>query len=195
MNMKHKMIKILLFGLIGFGATNAPGGINLQETEPQQVTLFSRIKYEDELKGIGKSAFSFRHGVRSDAGPEITHNEYELEYGNISLNGDADWFTVSMVTDDCSRIKDLGGMSWSDAFYVPVLPVSLEPHQGIRMPAKGQPFEESSDGQVTRAAVGHMYVVHTKEGDRDLYSMFRVDELIPNERCTISWKLVPSPEK
>lgn len=193
--MKHKNIIIMLVGIIALGANSALGSTNLQQTEPQQVTLFSRIKHPDESKGYGKAAFSFLHGVRSDAVLEVAHNSYELLYGNYSLNGDTDWFTVSMITDDRSRIKDLGEMNWSDVLYIPVLPASLEPHKGVRMPAKGQLFEESSGGQVTRAAAGHMYIVHTKEGERDFYTMFRVDELIPNDRCTISWKLVPSPEK
>lgn len=193
--MKHKIIIALLVGIIALGATGVLDGTSLQQTKPRQITLFSRTKHPGEYKGYGKAAFSFRYGVRSDVGLEVTHNAYELLYGNYALNGDTDWFNVSMVTDDRSRIKDLGEMSWSDVLYVPVLLASLEPHKGVRMPAKGQPFEESSDGQVTRASVGHMYVVHTKEGDRDFYTMFRVDELVPNDRCTISWKLVPSPEK
>jgi hypothetical protein len=195
MNMKHKIAAVLLVGLITFGVTNTHGSINFQQTKPKQITLFSRIKHQDEFEGYGKAAFSFRHGVRSDVGFEVTNNDYELLYGTYSFNGDTDWFTVTMVTDDCSRIKDLGAMNWSDVSYVPVVLASAEPHQGVQMPAIGQPIEESSDGQVTRAALGHLYVVHTKEGKRDLYAMFRVDELIPSDRCTISWKVVPSPEK
>jgi hypothetical protein len=40
-----------------------------------------------------------------------------------------------------------------------------------------------------------MYVVHIKNKKADLYVMFRVDELVPSDKCEISWKLVPSPEK
>ena len=194
--MKNKLAVVLLVGMIAFGVTtNTSGNISALRTKPKQVTLFSRIKYTDESGGYGKSAFSFKHGVRSDVGLEVTQNDYELEYGNDSIFGDSDWFTVTMVTDDCSRIKDLGAMNWSDISYVPVVLATAEPHQGVRWLAPGQSTEESSDGQVTHAVLGHLYVVHTKEGKRDMYAMFRVEELVPNDQCTISWKVVSSPEK
>lgn len=193
--MKNKIVVVLLLGLIAFGVTNTSGNISVKRTRPKQITLFSRNKYQGESEGYGKSAFSFKHGVRSDVGFDVTRNSYELEYGGYSFNDDSDWFQVSMITDDCSRIKDLGAMNWSDVSYVPVVLASVEPHRGVKGLVRGVPFEETSDGQITHAVTGHMYVVHTKEGERDMYAMFRVDELVPNDRCTISWKVVPSPEK
>lgn len=166
-----------------------------RNVEPNTVTLFSRAKYKDEGDGYGKSTFSFRYGVRSDVGREITRNNYELLYGNINWNGDSDWFTVTMVTDDCSRIKDLGELKWSDIAKVPFLPASAEPPRGIRAPSKTETFEESSNGQVSKAVAGHIYVVHSKDSDADFYTLFRVDNLVPSDQVTISWKKVPSPEK
>ena len=162
--------------------------------EPKTVTLFSRAKYKDKFDGYGKSAFSFKYGLRSDVRPETTLNNYELEYGNINWNGDSDWFIVTMVTDDRSRIKDLGALQWSDIVEVPFLPASVVPQRGIRGPSKTETYEESSNGQVTRVVAGHLYVLHSKGSGSNFYTLFRVDSLLPSDQVTISWKVVPSPE-
>lgn len=187
---------ILIICVCSLSANAQPGSEkNWREVKPKTVTLYSRVKYKERFVGYGKAAFSFKHGVRSDVGHEITGNNYELLYGNINLNRDSDWFTVTTVTDDCSRIKDLGELNWSDIFDVPYLLASVEPQKGIRMPSKTETFEESSNGRVTGVIAGHIYVVHSKDSDSDFYTLFRVDELVPNERVTISWKVVPSPEQ
>ena len=161
-----------------------------RRAKPKSVTLFSRAKYQANSKGYGKSAFSFNYGVRSDAGPRVTRNNYELLYGGINRNGDSDWFSVIMVTNDRSRIKDLGEVNWSDPFDVPYIPASVQPNNGIRFPSKNQTFEQSSNGQVTRVVAGHMYVLHSKDSDTDLYTLFRVEKLVPSDEVTISWKVV-----
>jgi hypothetical protein len=168
---------------------------NWRDVEPKTVTLYSRAKYKDKFEGYGKSTFSFKHGIRSDVGREITRNNYELLYGNLNINSDSDWFTVTMVIDDCSRIKDLGELNWSDIFDVPYLPASIEPQKGISLSFKTRNFEESSNGQVSKVVAGHMYVVHSKDSDSDFYTLFRVEKLVPNDEITISWKVVPSPVK
>jgi hypothetical protein len=161
-----------------------------RSAKPKTVTLFSRAKYQPNSNEYGKSAFSFNHGVRSDAGPRVTRNNYELLYGGIDRNGDSDWFSVTMVTDDRSRIKDLGELNWSDPFDVPYIPASVEPNKGIRWPAKTETFEQSSKGQVTRVVAGHIYVLHSKDSNTDLYTLFRVEKLVPSDEVTISWKVV-----
>lgn len=197
MKLKHfGPLLVLVFSAISLLATaQSHTGEDWQAVQPNTVTLFSRAKYKDQFDDYGKSTFSFRHGVRSDAGREVTRNNYELQYGSINWAGDSDWFTVTMVTDDCSRIKDLGALEWAEIVNVPLLPASVEPQKGIRFPAKTETFEEASNGQVTRVVAGHAYVVHSKDSDSDFYTLFRVDELVPNDRVTISWKVVPSPEK
>jgi hypothetical protein len=137
--------------------------------EPNTVTLFSRSKHKDEFDGYDKSTLSFKHGVRSDIGREITRNNYDLQYGNINWNGDSDWFTVTLATDDRSRIKDLGVLKWSDIVEIPLLPANTE-LEGINMPSKGH--EGSSN--VARVVGGHLYVVHSKDSDSDFYTLFRV---------------------
>jgi len=168
---------------------------NWRDVEPATITLLSRAKYEKTFPGNGKSSFSFRYGVRSEVAPEVTRDNYELQYGNITWNGDNDWFIVTLATDDRSRIKNLGELNWSDILNVPFLPAGIEPHKGFRGPSTTETFEQSSDGQVTKVVAGHMYVVHTKDPHTDLYALFRVEKLVPGDEVTISWKLVPSPER
>lgn len=164
------------------------------QTLPQTITLYSRITHKDE--GYGRSAFNFQHGVRSDVeGWEgITHNYAHLLYGSISVNRDTDWFSVSMGGEDPSQIKDLGELGWSDVYHTPFLPANPQLSSGIRFPGINESFESSSDGRVTQAVAGHLYVVHIKNRRSNLYAMFRVDALEQSDRCTISWKIVPSPE-
>lgn len=186
-------LSLSLTSLVGF--TPAQSRKDWRDVEPKTVTLFSRAKHPDESGGYNKSAFSFRYGARSDEGLAKTRNNYELLYGSVTLLGDSDWFQVTMVTDDCSRIKDLGELGWAEIFEVPILLASQEPQKGIRFPGDAETFEKSSDGQVTKVASGHMYVVHSKDSSSDLYTLFRVEKLTPNDQVTISWKRVPSPEK
>jgi len=190
-----RLLLILALGVIGSSSkAQKSSNENWRDVEPQTVTLFSRAKYKDQFVGYGKSAFSFMHGVRSDAGAQITRNNYELAYGGINWNNDSDWFTVTMVTDDCSRIKDLGALKWSDVCDVPFLAASVMPQGGVRMPRRTETYEESSNGQVAKVVAGHMYVVHSKDSTSDFYTLFRVEKLVPSDEVTISWKVVPSPE-
>jgi hypothetical protein len=161
----------------------------------QEVILCSRIGHKES--GYGKSAFSFRHGLRSDSEDwlRITHNYQDLLYGSIAHNNDSDWFSVSMGGDEESNwIRDLGEMEWSELQEIPVLPASPHSSTGIRMPRVGESYEVSSEGRVTRAELGHMYVVHIRNRETDHYAMFRVEALKTSDSCTISWKVVPSPE-
>src|SRR5215510_15697119 len=135
------------------------------------VTLLSRRKYDD----YEKATFSFVHGVRDDPGLKITHNDWDLLFGN----GDADAFDVTMVSDDRSRIKDLGKMSWPDLTEVPLLPAYPMPTREKTM----------------KAVVGHVYEIHVKDDDSDLYALCRVEWLEPGDSCVISWVVVPAPEE
>ena len=99
-----------------------------------------------------------------------------------------------MGGEDPSRIKDLGELEWANVHGTPFLPATPPLSTGIRIPGIGESFESSSDGRVTQAVAGHMYVVHIKNREADLYAIFWVDALERNDHCTISWKVMPSPE-
>lgn len=137
---------------------------------PQLVTLLSRHK-ADGVDNYTQAAFSFKHGINGNAALPVTRNNWDVLFGD---GAKSDTFNVTMVTDDCSRIKDLGALTWWDNFQVPELPAHPEPR---REPS-------------VKAMVGHLYLVHTKDRDNDHYAMFRVEALDPGVSVTISWQLI-----
>jgi hypothetical protein len=144
------------------------------QTEPRQITLVARRIINDQDNYVD-AAFSFEHGTNGEGALPLTRNDWDVLFGN---HPDFDSFGVTMVVDDCSRIQDMGALNWTDTFQVPVLtahPVpTIEPE--------------------VKAVVGHMYAVHTKDTETNLYALFRVESLQPGVSVTISWKSVRSPE-
>jgi len=140
------------------------------QTEPRRVTVAAR-----KANNFADAVFSFEFGVNGDSAVQLTLNDWDIQFGNTP---GVDSFNVSMAGDDCSRIQDMGALDWTDAFQVPVLtahPVpTIEPE--------------------INAIVGHMYVVHTKDRETNLYALFRVESLQHGVSVTISWKSVQSPE-
>jgi hypothetical protein len=198
--MRIKSATVLLFMLLSYAAFLSPVQTLGQDsnTKPQTITLVARTK-TDNYDNYTKAAFSFRYGINGDDAVKITRNDWDLLYGNISLNGDKDWFTVTLVTDDRSRIRELGELDWSYDIKIPILPACPEEDKSCAAVT----FPSASSGKmltdvnenVAKAIVGHMYLVHTKDRASDFYTLFRVEELKPSESCTISWKIVPSPEE
>ena len=173
--MIRKLSMLLLLGsLIGF--LNSPPPVLGQHAEinPQFVTLVARRKTDDS-DNYTRAAFSFKHGVNGDEARRLTRNNWDILFGN---SPDRDVFDVTMVVDDCSRIRDLGPLNWYDSFTVP----SLD--------AYPKPTREPS----VSAVAGHMYVVHSRDTDSDHYALFRVEALQPLQSVTISWKLIPPPD-
>jgi hypothetical protein len=144
------------------------------QTEPRFATLMARNPSNNPDNYLD-ATFSFEFGLKGEGALPLTRNDWDLEYGNTS---DRNSFTVTMVVDDCSRIQDIGALNWSDVFQVPVLSAHPVP---------------TREPDVT-AIVGHLYVVHTKDTETDLYALFRVEALAPGQSVTISWKSVRSPE-
>ena len=135
----------------------------------KNATLFSRQKHKD----YARACFSFEHGVNGEDALKLTRNDWDVQFGN-----GGDTFQVTMVTDDRSRIKDLGELNWQDEFKVP----ALAPH--------ADPKEREPE---VAAVAGHIYVVHTRDTETDLYALFRVESLERGDSVTISWKLIPPP--
>ena len=144
------------------------------QTEPRRVTLAAR-RVINGVDNYVDATFSFEFGINGESARIFTRNDWDILFGN---SPDEDNFQVSMVGDDCSRIQDMGALDWTDTFQVPILPAypvpTIEPH--------------------VRAIVGHMYVVHTKDTETNLYALFRVEALDPLVSVTISWKSIQSPE-
>jgi hypothetical protein len=145
------------------------------EIVPQNATLVARRKI-DGYDNYDLAAFSFKYGGNGPVTRGLTRNNWDILFGNGAQ--DQDNFDVTMVTDDRSRIKDLGELSWYDTFAVPSLDAYPEP---TRDPS-------------VKVVVGHMYLVHSKDRDSDHYALFRVEALQPLQSVTISWKLIPEPK-
>lgn len=148
----------------------------ISDSATKTVTLESR-RAADKKDNYTSAAFSFEKAVNGESGKQLTRNDWDLLFSTIrKIDGTTvkDVFGVTMVTDDCSRIKDLGEFNWTDNFEIPELP------------AYDKPTREAD----VEAAVGHIYLVHTKDRDSDLLALFRVEELKPGESVKISWKLI-----
>lgn len=136
-------------------------------TSDPTAELWSRGNYDD----YEKATFSFEHGLRDDPGNAITRNDWDLLFGN---NGDV--FSVTMVTDDRSRLVDLGPLTWEEFGKMTVdIP---EPH--------AVPTREPDLAVV----VGHIYIVRTRDRNSDLTTAVRVESHIPNDRVTITWRRI-----
>ena len=137
-------------------------------TPVNQAELLARSRYDD----YDKATYSFEYALRDDPGRTITHNDWDIEFGN-----GADTFQVTMVTDDRSRIADLGPQTWAqlDRLELP----RLAPHANAD--------EREPDMPVV---VGHAYLVHTVDRDTDLTAVLRVEELVPGDRVRFTWRRV-----
>jgi len=157
------------------GQTSNEVLFNVQvQTEPRWVTLPAR-RITNGQDNYQDAAFSFEFGMNGVGTLPMTRNDFDILFGN---SPSLDTFQVTMVVDDRSRIQDLGALNWGDSFQVPEVPAYPVP---------------TRDPDVN-VIVGHMYVVHTKDTETDLYALFRVEALVPRTSVTISWKSVRSPE-
>ena len=74
---------------------------------------------------------------------------------------------------------------------------SRNPRPVIWQPAPPRAIQDGKpklDSAFVKAVFGHMYVVHVVDEVSDYYALFRVDAL-ENSTCTVSWKLIPPPQK
>lgn len=46
----------------------------------------------------------------------------------------------------------------------------------------------------TKAKIGHIYAIHVVDEIWDYYVLVRVDALSRGDNCTVSWRIIPSPE-
>ena len=157
----------------------------------QRVTLYSPIRYGHDWS---RAYFNFEQGVRGNADKQLTGDVWDVLYGNFKINNNADWFSLAR-RNHRSRIRDLGALNWQDISQIPILPARPEPLRTITVDASANATTNSPDGNFVRAIVGHVYLAHIKDDNSDFYAMFRVEEMVPGDNVTISWRLVPSPEQ
>ena len=125
--------------------------------------------------------------------------DWDLGYGFLNMS-DEDWFMVGTIDrDKRSVMKELGKYDWSDSFNVPVLQPLPELKEGqtrtIGVDSSGdthKPWAQSTS-DFAKAKVGYMYLVHVKDAQSDFYVLFRVEEMVQRERCTITWARIPDP--
>lgn len=179
------------------------------DAEPaQRVTL---LNHNTRIDNWNDAIVSFRieRLYNRVQGP---HNEWDVLYGGLSYNDNRDWLRVNCDRNSWSRIRDLGEKDWSDDVQIPVLNIlpCLNERCGrihIPPPKSGNKIEdENLNPHLVKAQVGHMYVVHRFREKRsrdekvfqnrsDYYTLIRVEELKPNESCTITWKRVATPDQ
>ncbi len=161
-------IALLVAGVIPTGAQS-----------PSDQTRAGILQKRTIINGVDNypyATYSFKFGGN---GPEIQkrcHNNWEIIFGN---SPEPDSFDVTIVTDDRSRMRDLGKHTWTEQFTVPTLSAYEEPE---REPS-------------VKAFEGHIYLVHAKDTDTDLFALFRVEKLVPAERVEITWKVISKPQK
>jgi hypothetical protein len=151
--------------------------VEAEEKEPEGKEDFEGPGFSGEAKLLGrathgsydKATFSFEFGIRDDPTVSIG-NDWDLQFGSVPLH-----FHVTMVSDDRSRIVDLGSKKMDE-----IAVADLE-----ELPANPFPRRE-----FVRAIEGHVYLVHTVDRNTDLYALFRVNKLNADDSCEISWKRV-----
>jgi hypothetical protein len=169
-------------------AQQTDGSVDILRT----VTLLTQVRHNDAQV----ATVNFAVGVRGDSKHPPTRNYYDLRYGGRSENGDMDWLDVPMGDNSWSQIKDLGEAGWSDIHDLPILLASPTPHNNgmTEIYQAGKVVQRSPEGVLVKAIVDHIYLLHSKHDKVDLYVLFRIEEMKPSDECTISWKVVPSPE-
>lgn len=212
--MRIKLALMVLFVLLAFSTFLSPTHVlsessNIKPAERVTLLNLRRTKSHSDFE---KASVSFRpYTYNAVIGP---NTDRDLVYGGLNFNGDRDWFKVALERDDQSRIKDLGQMDWSADISVPVLPIRPCPADGpcgrIKIPPRssGKKIDdEDLNPHIAKPIIEHMYLVHTYDEERDLkyparfhilldfYTLVRVEELQPNESCTITWKRIPSPTR
>ncbi len=117
------------------------------------------------------ASFSFEFATQD---PDITRNEYDVQYGG-------NMFRVNLITDDVSFIVDLGNVDLVD------VPVSVDPSE----------YELGNWGTNDNvgAVLGHTYFVRNQDSAGRTVAAFRVTGLEPGERASISWMRSTDPDQ
>lgn len=186
MNMKRQLI-LALGALVALTVT--AGGQEVATLN--QVTLYSKMGHND----WSRTSINFESGERGS--PSRTAN-YDLTYGNLAVNYDADWFEVR---DPRSMIIDLGAKQWGDFKETPSFFKGKKPRRPLPLSrpkvldASAGVKEHSPYQQFVRVEAGHMYLMKVMRERKTIYVMFRVDSLSRVDNCVLSWKKVPPPHE
>ena len=143
------------------------------------------------IRDIGEHNWNDRFEVQAMAAlPKLQPGEQRTV--NISADG-ADGATGAHGASDAARSDPGSGVIHANEIQLD----SRNQRPVIWAPAAPRPKQDGKpkvDRAFVKAVVGHMYVVHVVDEVSDYYAMFRVDAL-ENGACTVSWKLIPPPQK
>ncbi len=197
-------------------ATLCAAGAVLSTARPAQQTVMLYAPHDKQTGkfDLDRAVFSFERGVRGDADRAVWRNGWDIGYA-LAVLGDEDYFQVKLNEGDRGVLKDSGALDWFDSVEVPTLePLpALEKGQSRHiavdsstlikgearhaiMGSSGNNTDKEwvrTNGIFAKAVVGHMYLAHVKDEGSDFYALFRVEELVQRERCTISWRLTAPP--
>ena len=154
-----------------------------------QVTLYSKMGHND----WSRTSINFESGER---GAPSRTAKYDLTYGNLALNHNADWFEVR---DPRSMIIDLGAKQWGDFKETPSFFKGKKPRRPLPLSrpkvldGSAGVKEHSPYQQFVRVEAGHMYLMKVMRERKTVYIMFRVDSLSRVDNCVLSWKIVAPP--
>lgn len=154
-----------LFALEPQGGAQSPAAktaVSAETVRTGRVELLSRKAYGS----YERACFSFSVGLRGDKCRNRVHNSYDLQFGNGPDN-----FSVRMVRDDESVIRDLGAKTFEQIDSLPEL--------------------EATESQQVPAIEGHAYLVLIKDRGHRGAALFRVVSLKRGDRCTIEWVAIP----
>ena len=169
-----------------------------QDVPPlNEVTLYSKMGHREWRR----ASINFDSGERGS--PTADYSDFDLVYGNFASNRDrdgnwfdSDWFVVS---NPRSMIIDLGKKQWKDFKETPKVAKGMTRKP---LPLRDPPIEiDGSAGskemspykQLVRVKAGHMYLMKVVRGRKSTYVMFRVDKLVRQDNCLLSWKKVQPP--
>jgi hypothetical protein len=149
----------------------------------------------------GRSCYSFKYGALKESVLKQTKtNDFDLAYGFMAIN-DEDWFKVKTFEEKRNVIQDLGEIDWNNLTTIPVLePLPEVPeggHREITVDSSGDTHKAwaKSTKVFAKVFLNHVYEVHVKDKTADFYVLFKVVEFEQRRHCTITWRLVRSPEE
>jgi hypothetical protein len=99
-------VAVMFLSLATSATAQPPQKVRLASDADTKVTLFAVNKYHGEYSGC----------LKLSAVPDC-----QLRYGALYAGDDWDWFESSVGRGDRTAIRDLGLLSWTDAFKVPVV--------------------------------------------------------------------------
>jgi len=198
--MKVKLAATLLTLLLCGSNTIGRNEVLQQAINPVSTQTITLYPPHDKITGKydeTRACFSFKMGRNKLQ----NSTDWDLGYGFASINNE-DWLMVGTTgRDKRSVMKEIGNYNWSDSFKIPAIEPLPELKEGERRQITvdssadtHQKWAETTS-QFAKAKAGYMYLVHVKDAQADFYALFRVEEIGQGDHCTISWALIPAPEK